>query len=67
MTLEQLKVTQHENIHVDDKGNHILINFTPTIPHCSMATLIGNYDMVIFCANYVFKLILIMKLILFYW
>ena len=26
---------------VDDDNSTIHINFTPTIPHCSMATLIG--------------------------
>lgn len=41
LTLEQLNVAQLENIKVDDKNNKILVNFTPTIPHCSMATLIG--------------------------
>jgi metal-sulfur cluster biosynthetic enzyme len=40
-TLEQLKVLQHELIHVDNENNHILVRFTPTITHCSMATLIG--------------------------
>ncbi|CAO3651132.1 unnamed protein product [Cunninghamella blakesleeana] len=41
LTLEQLNVTQNEHITVDNESNHILIEFTPTIPHCSMATLIG--------------------------
>ncbi|KAJ3380684.1 Mitotic spindle-associated MMXD complex subunit MIP18 [Lobulomyces angularis] len=39
LTLEQLNVTQLELINV--KGNLISVNFVPTIPHCSMATLIG--------------------------
>ena len=26
---------------VDDEKNHVFVEFTPTIPHCSMATLIG--------------------------
>lgn len=26
---------------VDDENNYVGIEFTPTIPHCSMATLIG--------------------------
>lgn len=26
---------------MDDKGNKVDVKFTPTIPHCSMATLIG--------------------------
>jgi metal-sulfur cluster biosynthetic enzyme len=41
LTLEQLNVVNLDHIHVDDEGNKILIQFTPTIPHCSMATLIG--------------------------
>jgi len=41
LTLEQLKVTDLKNVHVDDANNMIQIFFTPTIPHCSMATLIG--------------------------
>lgn len=41
LTLEQLKVTDLKNVSVDDKNSYIRIFFTPTIPHCSMATLIG--------------------------
>ncbi|KAI8322569.1 DUF59-domain-containing protein [Martensiomyces pterosporus] len=41
LTLEQLHVTNREHVHVDDSENYVLIEFTPTIPHCSMATLIG--------------------------
>merc|ERR1712137_1239472 len=41
LTLEQLKVTELKNVSVDDCNNFIRIFFTPTIPHCSMATLIG--------------------------
>mmetsp|Transcript_24176 Transcript_24176/g.39719 ORF Transcript_24176/g.39719 Transcript_24176/m.39719 type:complete len:179 (+) Transcript_24176:1873-2409(+) len=41
LTLEQLNVVQYELIKVDDTGSAVDINFTPTIPHCSMATLIG--------------------------
>lgn len=41
LTLEQLNVLSEENIEVDDIHNKILVKFTPTIPHCSMATLIG--------------------------
>jgi len=40
-TLEQLNVARYENIIVDNDHNHVNICFTPTIPHCSMATLIG--------------------------
>ncbi|RKO92945.1 hypothetical protein BDK51DRAFT_23677, partial [Blyttiomyces helicus] len=41
LTLEQLNVAQLEHITVDDAANSVSIAFTPTIPHCSMATLIG--------------------------
>ncbi|KND01496.1 iron-sulfur cluster assembly protein CIA2 [Spizellomyces punctatus DAOM BR117] len=41
LTLEQLNVTQQELISIDNDKHHILVRFTPTIPHCSMATLIG--------------------------
>jgi len=41
LTLEQLKVATLENVRVDDSRSTISIRFTPTIPHCSMATLIG--------------------------
>ena len=38
-SLQELQVVDLKNIKID--GNTIKINFTPTIPHCSMATLIG--------------------------
>jgi len=41
LTLEQLNVVEEEKIQVDDGKNSIVIHFTPTIPHCTMATLIG--------------------------
>ena len=41
MTLEQLDVVKMEDVAVDDKKNMVSVEFTPTIPHCSMATLIG--------------------------
>uniref|UniRef100_A0A7S3V2I2 MIP18 family-like domain-containing protein n=1 Tax=Aplanochytrium stocchinoi TaxID=215587 RepID=A0A7S3V2I2_9STRA len=41
LTLEQLNVAQLENVHVDDERSKIEIFFTPTVPHCSMSTLIG--------------------------
>ncbi|XP_967071.2 MIP18 family protein galla-2 isoform X1 [Tribolium castaneum] len=41
LTLEQLHVVQESLIQVDNANNSIFVNFTPTIPHCSMATLIG--------------------------
>jgi len=41
LTLEQLNVISMRNIYVDDTTSRCDILFTPTIPHCSMATLIG--------------------------
>jgi len=41
LTLEQLNVTQLPLVSVCPDTSLISINFTPTIPHCSMATLIG--------------------------
>ncbi|XP_013145159.1 PREDICTED: MIP18 family protein CG7949 [Papilio polytes] len=41
LTLEELRVVEEKNISVDNKKNEVLVHFTPTIPHCSMATLIG--------------------------
>lgn len=41
LTLEELHVAQLENVTVDNAKNTIHVFFTPTIPHCSMATLIG--------------------------
>ncbi|KAJ9115075.1 Cytosolic iron-sulfur assembly component 2B [Naganishia vaughanmartiniae] len=43
LTLEQLAVVSASQIKVSNKKGHerVLIEFTPTIPHCSMATLIG--------------------------
>ncbi|BGO89310.1 hypothetical protein NBRC10512_001717 [Rhodotorula toruloides] len=42
LTLEQLAVVSSEQITVNHgKRPSVLVEFTPTIPHCSMATLIG--------------------------
>lgn len=41
MSLEELGVVQKEHIEVNSEDEAILVRFTPTIPHCSMATLIG--------------------------
>ncbi|KAH9001568.1 hypothetical protein EDB92DRAFT_1827430 [Lactarius akahatsu] len=39
MTLEQLAVVSAPQVTVTP--NHILVEFTPTVPHCGMSTLIG--------------------------
>lgn len=41
LTLEQLDVVKLQDVSVDDEHNKVNVVFTPTIPHCSMATLIG--------------------------
>jgi metal-sulfur cluster biosynthetic enzyme len=41
LTLEQLNVVDESHIKVNDRRNEVVVEFTPTIPHCSMATLIG--------------------------
>lgn len=49
VTLEQLNVVRPEHIYITNHGLNnnintpktILVHFTPTIPHCSMVTLIG--------------------------
>ena len=41
LTLEELNVLQLQHVDVSDNGNYVTVHFTPTIPHCSMATLIG--------------------------
>ena len=45
LTLEQLAVVNEEHITVDTGNENtspsVVLEFTPTIPHCSMATLIG--------------------------
>ncbi|KAI4985162.1 hypothetical protein ZWY2020_017792 [Hordeum vulgare] len=40
-SLEQLSVLSQESVSVDEKLGHIQITFTPTVQHCSMATVIG--------------------------
>mmetsp|Transcript_12716 Transcript_12716/g.23626 ORF Transcript_12716/g.23626 Transcript_12716/m.23626 type:complete len:164 (-) Transcript_12716:128-619(-) len=41
LTLQQLNVIECQNVHVNDNSGRIEIFFTPTVPHCSMSTLIG--------------------------
>ena len=42
-TLEQLRVVDENNINVVDHGEtcSIVIHFTPTVTHCTLASLIG--------------------------
>jgi metal-sulfur cluster biosynthetic enzyme len=48
-TLEQLAVVNPEHIKIN--GNHVLVEFTPTVPHCGMATLIGKLAQSLHFAN----------------
>ncbi|KAI5943144.1 Cytosolic iron-sulfur assembly component 2B [Manis javanica] len=41
LTLEELNVVEQVRVQVSDPENTVAVAFTPTIPHCSMATLIG--------------------------
>lgn len=41
LTLEELNVVELSHVQVDDKNDDVKVLFTPTIPHCSMATIIG--------------------------
>ena len=45
LTLEQLNVVTEDQITVKEAQNDVTVLFTPTIPHCSMATLIGEIMM----------------------
>ncbi|XP_050280497.1 protein AE7-like isoform X2 [Quercus robur] len=40
-SLEELKVITEDAIEVDDQQSYVRITFTPTVEHCSMATIIG--------------------------
>ena len=40
-TLEQLKVMEPQCIEVNEAERLVRVRFTPTVPHCSMTTLIG--------------------------
>ncbi|XP_045618398.1 MIP18 family protein galla-2 [Procambarus clarkii] len=41
LTLEELNVVEEDQCEVNDAKNSVMVHFTPTIPHCSMASLIG--------------------------
>ncbi|XP_068658815.1 protein AE7 [Aristolochia californica] len=40
-SLEELKVVNEDAIEVNDGGSLVRVTFTPTVEHCSMATVIG--------------------------
>lgn len=41
LSLEQLNVVSLDQITISSCGSKVQVLYTPTIPHCSMATLIG--------------------------
>uniref|UniRef100_A0A8C1IXV8 Cytosolic iron-sulfur assembly component 2B n=1 Tax=Cyprinus carpio TaxID=7962 RepID=A0A8C1IXV8_CYPCA len=41
LSLEELNVVEQMRVNVNDRESMVSVEFTPTIPHCSMATLIG--------------------------
>lgn len=41
MTLEELMVVSAPQCDVSNETNRVLIEFTPTVPHCGMSTVIG--------------------------
>ncbi|KAI9533521.1 Cytosolic iron-sulfur assembly component 2B [Dissostichus eleginoides] len=41
LSLEELNVLEQVRVKVNDAESSVDVQFTPTIPHCSMATLIG--------------------------
>ncbi|MEE6473691.1 hypothetical protein FKM82_010140 [Ascaphus truei] len=41
LSLEELNVVEEVRVKADDDESTVCVAFTPTIPHCSMATLIG--------------------------
>ncbi|XP_029448895.1 cytosolic iron-sulfur assembly component 2B [Rhinatrema bivittatum] len=41
LSLEELNVVEQVRVKVNDDQSTVAVEFTPTIPHCSMATLIG--------------------------
>ncbi|XP_041645633.1 cytosolic iron-sulfur assembly component 2B [Cheilinus undulatus] len=41
LSLEELNVVEQIRVKVNDEESIVGVEFTPTIPHCSMATLIG--------------------------
>ena len=41
LSLEELNVVTLASVTVDDSNSRVTLVFTPTVPHCSMSTLIG--------------------------
>ncbi|XP_009797218.1 protein AE7 isoform X2 [Nicotiana tabacum] len=40
-SLEELKVITEDAVEVNDERSYVRVRFTPTVEHCSMATVIG--------------------------
>jgi metal-sulfur cluster biosynthetic enzyme len=41
LTLEQLRVVSLEQVSINNQRREVEVSFTPTIPHCSSASIIG--------------------------
>lgn len=41
MTLEELMVVSAPQCSISNETNRVVIEFTPTVPHCGMSTVIG--------------------------
>lgn len=42
MTLEELMVISAPQCSVSNETDRVLVEFTPTVPHCGMSTVIGT-------------------------
>uniref|UniRef100_A0A0D9ZQ19 MIP18 family-like domain-containing protein n=1 Tax=Oryza glumipatula TaxID=40148 RepID=A0A0D9ZQ19_9ORYZ len=40
-SLEELNVVTEDSVEINDELSHVRVTFTPTVEHCSMATVIG--------------------------
>ncbi|KAF7003500.1 hypothetical protein CFC21_018803 [Triticum aestivum] len=40
-SLEDLNVVNEDSVEINDELSHVRVTFTPTVEHCSMATIIG--------------------------
>ncbi|KAM0835053.1 hypothetical protein ACQ4PT_045804 [Festuca glaucescens] len=40
-SLEELNVVSEDSVEITNEPSHVRVSFTPTVEHCSMATLIG--------------------------
>ena len=61
-TLEELEVVREELVtvkHVNGKNEYLInIEFVPTVPHCSLASLIGKMNIIPQLANTCLKVLI---------